>query len=337
LSAIDPEDDAFTIKFQGCATPLGTIELCANTLCESFVTLDCSMPFNAAGVAINVAAGEKVNGQTAPIQGYFTSGPVATFAEGQEYNTIHLLFSDSVSAFAATQARVIFDVKILNIAPQLFVKDEDVETSDAQPALGEIYNLAVSVFDQDFVDSDFYVMTVEGSLDAGTTQGAEFDVAHFVTSGCPEAVVTATMFKFTCTYAPVQEFMRSIAVLPPLNAGEVVVKISANDNGFVGQCNVPYVTNAPCPLTDNVAVTITYQAVAENSNVTTISASAAAGVAGAAAIAAVALFRKFNNRAKDSYQPWDAQEDDDATAVNPLYVGSGMNGDSLIYEAKTDL
>jgi len=204
-------------------------------------------------------------------------------------------------------------------------------------------NLAVA--DPDFSQSEFYIMTVSGTLDNSKTPTARFDVNGMTAAivDCADAAttsVTETSFTFSCTKSAVDTFFRSVTVLAPqvLGKGEgfVGVKIMANDNGYSGQCDVPYVTNAICILSDELDVSISYIAAADNSVVTVASSAAAAGCAGAAAIAAVALFRKLNKKAEESYQPWDSNEDDDATAVNPLYQESGSKGQNALYEAKHD-
>jgi len=319
-------------------------------LCETTVTLDCSIEYNAATpttvLLSGVAVGEKINGQTAPIQGYFTSGPVATFAAGQNYNTAYFVLADGVSTFVPTKAAVVFDVKILNIAPKLFIQSEDRETYEISPAVGIDFLVDVTVEDVDFAESDFYFMTVKGTVDNSLTPAARFaakemrDAVPSTENGC-SVTVEDTVFEYTCNLVSVQVFLRSVKVVAPVQVkdgeGLVKVKISANDNGYVGQCDVPYVTNALCPLEDEINININYMASSDNSVVTVASSAAAAGVAGAAAIAAVALFRRFNKKAEESYQPWDSNEDDDATAVNPLYQESGSKGQNALYEAKSDL
>jgi hypothetical protein len=347
LSAIDPEDDAFTLSFQGCAKNIGKIELCANALCSSMVTLDCSIIYNPASpvttLLSGVTVGEKINGQTAPLQGFFTSGPVATFHDGEEYNTVYFVLADGVSAFPATQAKVIFDVKILNIAPKLFIQTEDRSEYSISPAVGTDFILDVTVEDPDFSESEFFIMTVKGTLDNTKTPTSGFaaEIMQAAMSNECNGFATATAFEYSCSLPAVSQFLRSVKVLAPItlgpDQGKVEIKITANDNGYVGQCDVNYVTNAVCELTDELSITLQYTPAGDNSVVTVASSAAAAGVAGAAAIAAVALFRRLNKKAEESYQPWDSNEDDDATAVNPLYQESGSKGQNALYEAKSDL
>jgi hypothetical protein len=347
LEAIDPEDNAFTLSFQGCAKNMGTIELCANSLCESTVTLDCSVIYNAANptttLLSGVAVGEKINGLTAPIQGFFTSGPLDASDDGKDYNIVYFVLADGVSSFAATQAKVNFDVKVLNNAPKLFIQSEDRSEYQISPAVGTDFILDVTVEDVDFAQSEFFTMTVSGVLDNAATPTsvfAEVEMREAMAADCAGSA-TATAFEYTCSLPAVAQFLRSVKVVAPLTLGAgqgfVGVKITANDNGFVGQCDVPYVTNDICELKDELTISINYTPAGDNSIVTVASSAAAAGVAGAAAIAAVALFRRLNRKAEESYQPWDSNEDDDATAVNPLYQESGSKGQNALYEAKSDL
>ena len=48
------------------------------------------------------------------------------------------------------------------------------------------------------------------------------------------------------------------------------------------------------------------------------------------------LFRKFNKKAEDSYQPWD-NESEENTVNNPLYESGGTKGENPLFEAKSTL
>jgi len=186
-------------------------------------------------------------------------------------------------------------------------------------------------------------MTVDVTLDNSNTPATVLNVARLneLAAGyttCQDGlVVTTTAVHITCGIDNVNELLFAISLNGPQQLaqgqGQVVLKVHVNDNGFVGQCDVPYVTNAPCPLSADVTVTVQFSSVPDNSLVTVASSSAAAGVAGAAAIAAVALFRKFNKKAEDNYQPWDDETNSDETTVNPLYQESGSKGENPLFEA----
>jgi len=350
LDAIDPEGDAFTVSFSGCAANQGTIELCLDSTCAQTHVLDCSVVYdstNPTTVALSdVQAGVMTSdGLTLPVKGFFTSGPVSTFAQGQGYNTIYLSFADNTGAstFPPTQAQVIFDVVVLNTAPVLTVQGQDVATYSAQVSATDAFTPIVQVTDPDFTGETFYVMTVDVTLDNSNTPATVLNIARLNElaagySTCQDGlVITTTSIHLTCGIDNVNELLFAISLNGPQQLaqgqGQVVLKVDVNDNGFVGQCDVPYVTNAACPLSDDVTVTVQFSSVPDNSLVTVASSSAAAGVAGAAAIAAVALFRKFNKKAQDNYQPWDDETNSDETTVNPLYQESGSKGENPLFEA----
>jgi hypothetical protein len=355
LSAVDPEGDAFVIAYQGCVQNQGVIELCANVACLTTVAIDCSNVYNPLAPVsypiTGVAAGEQVDGLTAPIQGFFTSGPVATFAQGNAYNTIYFTFADtpaSTSTFPATVAEVIFDVKVVNNAPVLTIQQQQTDTYSTTSAVDVVFTPAYFVQDADFVGEAFYVMTLDVTFDNTQASNASLNVADLqplmaTYDTCQDGlIVTSTQIHITCGIDSINEVLAKVAVVAPYTLlsnenGLVVLKATVNDNGFVGQCDVPYITNAPCPLTSTVSANIQYVVNPKVSMTTVATSSAAAGVAGAAAIAAVALFRKFNQKAEESYHPWDNDVNDDSTAVNPLYQASGNSGENPLFEAKGDL
>jgi hypothetical protein len=257
LAPVDPEGDTFAIYFKGCANSAGVIRLCKDSACAETLTLDCSVPHaeNTEAVELDVDPS---------LKGYFQVGWIDP-QDREGLNTAYFVFDDGVSEQPALDTAVIFDVRRINRAPILFVKDEDHETSEAQPAVGVNYNVAVSVFDQDFLESDFYVMTIKGTLDNSETPTATFDVAGMsatVVGDC-DAIITETYFEFSCPYAAVQEFMRAISIVGPqvLAEGEgfVGLLVTANDNGYVGQCpEMPAYTSTPCPREDAVQVNVHY-------------------------------------------------------------------------------
>jgi len=345
LSAIDPEGDAFTIKFLGCAKDQGVIELCNNHLCEQTTTIDCSQVYPVAPIALpNVQAGELVDGLVAPIQGFFTSGPVENFAEGQEYNTVYFSFDDGTSTFDPSEAKVIFDVKIVNVAPVLFIQDQDTNEYSVTLDLGAPFNPAIQIFDPDFDEFSFYQMTVEVTLDNTNVPSAHLNVMAInsrIVQCTENAEVSETRLLYTCQLSAVNDVLSVLEIIPPLallDNNDIVLKVRANDNGNSGQCpELNFVSAQICPLEDNLVVNIGFQNVQDTSAVTVASSAAAAGVAGAAAIGAVALFRRFNKKAEESYATWDDNVNDDSTAVNPLYEESGSKGVNPLFEAKTDL
>jgi hypothetical protein len=356
LNAIDPEGDAFTVSFSGCAKNQGVIELCKDSDCTSTHVLDCSVIYDATNpttVALtDVQTGVTTSdGLTLPIQGFFTSGPVATSDEGNLYNTIYLSFADNngVSTFPATQAEVIFDVMVLNNPPVLTVMGQDVPSYSASVSAAETYTPTIQVSDPDFVGESFFVMTVDVTLDNSNTPSVTLNkdrlsslAANYDT--CQDGlVVSETQITITCGIDNVNELLFAIVLNAPeqlaQGQGLVTLKVHADDNGYSGQCPTatPGSSTATCHLTADTTVSVTFTPIADNSLVTVASSSAAAGVAGAAAIAAVALFRKFNKKAEDNYQPWDDDTNSDETTVNPLYQESGSKGENPLFEAANPL
>jgi hypothetical protein len=228
LDAIDPEGDAFTVSFSGCAKNQGIIELCKDSDCTSTHVLDCSVIYDATNpvtVALtDVQAGVTTSdGLTLPIQGFFTSGPVATFAEGQGYNTIYLSFADNnaVSTFPATQAEVIFDVKVLNTAPVLTVQGQDVPSYSVSVSATESFTPIVQVVDPDFAGQSFYVMTVDVTLDNTNTPAVTLNkdrlsqlAASYDT--CQDGlVVSDTAVHITCGIDNINELLFAITLNAP--------------------------------------------------------------------------------------------------------------------------
>jgi len=343
LEAVDPEGDAFSVEFHGCSKNQGVIELCTDKDCGNTITLDCSMTYPATPVVLQNAIITLDSGATGFL-GFFTSGPVENFAEGYQYNTIYLALKDSVSAFPATNAQVIFNVKIINNAPKLTINGDDVEEISFQVDISRPFRPEIVVYDVDFGDREEPVMTVTLTLDAPNTPALFFPVEIFnqATAPCPDSrEVTENKVVFTCNIRAVNAFLAQFQLQPPAiidSDDAAVLTITANDNGFSGQCpETTGVVAQSCPMEDTVVMKLTFATIQDTSSVVVASSAAAAGVAGAAAIAAVALFRKFNKKAEDSYAPWDGQDNDDSTAVNPLYQESGSKGVNALYEAKNEL
>jgi hypothetical protein len=346
FTAVDPENDPFSLGFMGCTSNRGLIEFCTNSACEAFVTIDCAAnvyPLAAPIALTDIATNEYVNGVLQPITGFFTSEDIEE-VRFDKYNSIHFILDDGVSTFEPSNADVIFNVVVINTAPILFVSEENIDTYELTLLPGEGILLPLRAFDAEVSLDESYHMTVRLALDNTDAPNAKFDLAALQASGCSDVTQTLeeTFLEYTCTQDATNTFLGSINVIAPANGpqvleGSVNIKLELSDNGVYGQCDVNHINNDACILTDKVEMVFHWTALPNNNNVAVASGAAAAGVAGAAAVAAVALFRRLNKKAEESYQPWDSNENDDATAVNPLYQESGSKGENPLFEAKSDL
>jgi len=351
LDVVDPENDAITTEFLGCSADQGVLSLCKTIDCAETITVDCSNIYNPDApnaVTLDVQAGVVTDNGVAPLQAFFTSGPIANTGEGTDYNIYYFRFSDSagISPFPPSVFAVHVDVVVINNPPVISIQDDNRDSLSVTVNAADAYNGVLSIADSDFDNEDFYYMTFTATLDNSLVPAAKFDANLLKNSvtGCADKLIInddATSVEFTCQLPVVNLVLGQLSVVGPIVVtapnNTVTITVVASDNGFVGQCNSDTVTNDLCVLTDTASIQITYVVFAGNSAITVASSAAAAGVAGAAAIAAVALFRKFNRKAEESYAPWDADEGDQSTAVNPLYEESGSKGENPIFEAKTNL
>jgi hypothetical protein len=351
FTAVDPEGDAFHLGFMGCSSTLGLIEFCKTSACEEMFTINCqdnAYPLAAPVLLTEIATNEMVNGRLMPIQGFFTSGDIEV-TRVENYNSVYFELKDSVSTFPASKAWIQFDVVVINTAPILTIAGEDraeyaltlLPTDDFLPVF--------TAEDPEVASSEAFYYTVTATIDVTNAFNAKFDLAYLApfAEGCSldegSRVFTETSLEYSCTHAAVNQFLGGIKVIHPNNGplqpleGTATMKIVLNDNGFSGQCDVNHQNDDPCLLTDSIDITLQWVGTPPSNMVGIASGAAAAGVAGAAAIAAVALFRRLNKKAEESYQPWDQNDADDATAVNPLYQESGSKGENPLFEAKTNL
>jgi hypothetical protein len=260
LTPVDAEGDSFTVSFKGCAKPWGTIRLKKTD--GNLIDLDCTVIYAAGNTP------QLLSDVALPIQGYFTSGPVDNSADGVAYNTLYLVLDDDASPLAPADTPVVFDVKIVNIAPVILIQGAGTNEFFTTRTADADFSPALVIIDQDFLDRDFYQMSVAITLDNTQVPGAVLNTAALqglassTSSSCTSApVITATQFSATCPLSAINTMINSLAVIGPGvggAGGSVQLSVTANDNGYAGQCDVPELSNAPCPLTDSTRIYIDF-------------------------------------------------------------------------------
>jgi len=280
----------------------------------------------------------------------YIPGFIATSADGTDYNELYFQFNDrGASSFALQTFTLVFNVIKVNLPPVLTFNNQTGSLFAVTQTTGLPITPVLTVTDPDI---GFGFMTLNLTL-TSSGNAATFDMSAInkvaglpasgsagIASGSPNNTITNTQIIVTAQLSVCQALIAAIDV-DANNAAVASLIITANDNGFTGQCAadtmIIYTGANTCPLTANLTITMSWTSAVVQTNSVAIGASAgAAGFAGAAAIAAGLLFRKFNKKAEESYAPWDESGADMGAVSNPLYEQSGAQGVNPLFESKAE-
>jgi hypothetical protein len=346
LDATDPDGDAFDAYVVSCGADKGTLQFCTTFDCSTVEEVDCSTLVEAAPGA----TGTKIPVCTdAPegirYVGVFQSDKLIEAGEGQSYNNIKLQFRDGNSGFVPRLFDVYFRVIKINHAPKIlhFVGGQLADGS----SFTDQRNITIDWTGKFMVEDDDVGL---GHLLANITLNNDFAVgSEFILSGAAQAdsikkyivKMDAETIRWNGPLTALNVLVNAISVKAPQvpleSHSKAQVVLVVDDQGYNGQC--PDATDfsaEPCPLQDTMTINIEWLVLKELNGITVAASASAAAFAGVAAVAAAVLFRKFNQKAEDSYEPWNIQEEDEGVISNPLYEQSGSQGVNPLFEGGND-
>lgn len=169
------------------------------------------------------------------------------------------------------------------------------------------------------------VLTIDHSLGAGNNQvsfGSAGDEGWIIT--------TSTGITATAPIAAINQIMSSLSVNVKNGGSKLAfnVKISVDDQGFTGACSQAQVT--PCSKYGTATIAV---AASAGTPVVAIGLAAGAGGAAVAAAGAAAIaWRALREPPTESYNPWEMDDNNEGTVMNPLFEGTGNSGGNPMFE-----
>lgn len=178
--------------------------------------------------------------------------------------------------------------------------------------------------DVDSVDG-MVVLTIDHNLGAGNNQ------VSFGSAGDEGWIIqTSTGITATAPIAAIDQILSSLSVNIKNGGSKLAfnVKISVDDQGFTGACSQAQVT--PCSKYGTATIVVSASA---GTPVVAIGLAAGAGGAAVAAAGAAAIaWRALREPPTESYNPWEMDDNNEGTVMNPLFEGTGNSGTNPMFD-----
>lgn len=169
------------------------------------------------------------------------------------------------------------------------------------------------------------ILTVDHNAGSGN------NIVTFGSAGDEGWIVnTETGITATAPIAAINQIMSSLSVNIKNGGSKIsfTVKIQVDDQGFSGACSQAQVT--PCSKYGTSTITINASA---GTPVVAIGLAAGAGGAAVAAAGAAAIaWRSLREPPTESYNPWEMDDSNEGTVLNPLFEGTGNSGSNAMFE-----
>jgi len=211
---------------------------------------------------------------------------------------------------------------------------------------GEKWQPAVSVSDVDIGYGDADIQITFTPNDGSTLTFVDRSTNQAIQSTSIIAT-TANSVSMHGKLLTLNSILSGFIFTPKTSDATYTFTISANDNGYSGQCpygpdglpipidRVLYDATSICSMTDKTQVSVSYVDPTQLKTIAIAGSGAAVLVVGL--IGAALAVRAFNKHAESAgYKPWDVFHESDAVLSNPLYEEAALGGASGIYEGKSN-
>jgi hypothetical protein len=232
------------------------------------------------------------------------------------YNELRFQFpEDSTGTTPGPRDLYIVEVTVLprNSAPDVVLPSEGQVTTDQQRVA-----VPVSITDID--------------VDAATT-AYEFTATIELVGTAPSTVLLQNApitlpWTMTVDLPTLNQILTTMEVKFSQTRSDetITLRITANDNGAVGNCRDADGNLFPCSLSTSEELVVRFRT---NRGIvgTAVGAGSAIG-AGAAAVLAALAYRRFRKR-EDKFQPWTFNQEDEGAFENPLYTSDAQKENPL--------
>jgi hypothetical protein len=352
IDAYDPEGDPFDIVVVGCSTlQHGQFEVCMDNACTQSLrqTFTCDdIENSASGIKLNKRTQKR---QLLPSpQGYigiFTSFALGVPTDGLNYQSMTLTFPQPTDNGTPPGTGTInFNVIALNNAPVIDVNNNTNNMVTFTLVNGEKWQPAVSVSDIDIGNGDADIQVTFTPNDGSSLTFVDRSTNQVIQSTSIIAT-TANSVSFHGKLLTLNSLLSGFIFTPKTADSTYTFTITANDNGYSGQCpfgadglpipidRVLYDATSICPMTAKTQVSVSYVDPTQLKTIAIAGSGAAVLVVGL--IGAALAVRAFNKHAESAgYKPWDVFHESDAVLSNPLYEEAALGGASGIYEGKSN-
>lgn len=269
-------------------------------------------------------------GQLLTISGQYKPGT----SSGSSARVVSFTVTDSAGLTSAVYT-LQFTAIAVNTAPKVwFVADANAGVGSYQenyPATAVTAQLTNGIASG---SAGWYVTDPDsgnGALTATITMvpisGAKMSIAVPNVLGVTTVLSVGTQYQLTAPLSVLSGYLSAVTFSATAD-GVANVTVVVSDNGFSGACSVT--DSQPCSLYAYGSTVITINSAGS------ITGAAVGGAAGAAALGAAAAaaiaWKKLRSPPTDSYNPWEMDDSNEGTVLNPLFEDTGKSGDNPMFE-----